>query len=252
MSTEYRVLRPPCHVLSTRQCRNSIASRSKARGHSRVHHRPNREPTQRDSRLLARPAVRELELLKVEELLGPTQAPTAADDATDVRGSCLWAHGGMVSTLNDMRVWAESLATGSLLTPEVWAQATTDMVPFVFGGNYNGPGQWRYGLGFVESGGFFGAEGSFAGYESATMHSPELQTTIEVASTKLANAVTPPPIVQAIAMTVYGDEVDFGLTLEQALKGSATLRRVIFEDATPCCTLGFPPFGCLPSPCCFR
>ncbi len=61
--------------------------------HSRVHHRPNREPTQRDSRLLARPAVRELELLKVEELLGPTQAPTAADDATDVRGSCLWAHG---------------------------------------------------------------------------------------------------------------------------------------------------------------
>ena len=50
------------------------------------------------------------------------------------------------------------------------------MVPFVFGGNYNGPGQWRYGLGFVESGGSFGAEGSFAGYESATMHSPELQS----------------------------------------------------------------------------
>lgn len=149
--------------------------------------------------------------------VGPTQAPTAADDATDVPGSAS-GRTGMMSTLNDMRVWAESLATGSLLTPEVWAQATTDMVPFVFGGNYNGPGQWRYGLGFVESGGFFGAEGSFAGYESATMHSPELQTTIEVASTKLANAVTPPPIVQAIAMTVYGDEVDFGLTLEQALE----------------------------------
>ena len=46
------------------------------------------------------------------------------------------------------------------------------MVPFVFAGNYNGPGQWRYGLGFVESGGFIGAEGSFAGYESATMYSP--------------------------------------------------------------------------------
>ncbi|WP_194398104.1 serine hydrolase domain-containing protein [Microbacterium atlanticum] len=85
---------------------------------------------------------------------GPTQAPTAADDATDIPGSCLWAHGGMVSTLTDMRVWAESLATGSLLTPEVWAEATTDMMPFVFGGNYNGPGQWRYGLGFVETGGF--------------------------------------------------------------------------------------------------
>ncbi len=77
--------------------------------------------------------------------VGPTQAPTAADDATDLPASCLWAHGGMVSTLNDMRVWAKSLATGSLLTPEVWAQATSDMVPFVFSGNYNGPGQWRYG-----------------------------------------------------------------------------------------------------------
>lgn len=150
--------------------------------------------------------------------VGPMQAPTVADDATNLPASCLWAHGGMVSTLNDMRVWAKSLATGSLLTPEVWTQATSDMVPFAFSGNYNGPGLWRYGLGFVESGGFFGAEGSFAGYESATMHSPELQTTIAVVSTKLANAITPPPMVQAIAMTVYGNQVDFGLTLEQALE----------------------------------
>lgn len=150
--------------------------------------------------------------------VGPTQAPTEADDATDLPGSCLWAHGGMVSTLEDMRRWAVSLATGSLLTPEVWTEATTDMVPFVFGGNYNGPGQWRYGLGFVESGGFYGGEGSFAGYESATMHSPDLQTTIEVVSTKLANAITPPPMIQALGIAVYGADVDFGLTLDEALE----------------------------------
>ena len=41
----------------------------------------------------------------------------------------------MVSTLEDMRKWAVSLATGSLLMPEVWKEATTDMVPFVFSGN---------------------------------------------------------------------------------------------------------------------
>jgi D-alanyl-D-alanine carboxypeptidase len=150
--------------------------------------------------------------------LGPTQAPTAADDATDLPGSCLWAHGGMVSTLEDMRVWAEALATGSLLTPEVWKEATTDMVPFVFGGNYNGPGRWRYGLGFVETGGFYGAEGSFAGYESATMHSPTLDTTIEVASTKMPNAITPPPMMQALAIAVHGDDVDFGLSFDQAME----------------------------------
>ena len=82
----------------------------------------------------------------------------------------------MVSTLSDMRIWSKALATGSLLKPAVWREAQRNMVPFVFAGNYNGPGQWRYGLGFVESGGFIGAEGSFAGYESATMYSPALDT----------------------------------------------------------------------------
>jgi D-alanyl-D-alanine carboxypeptidase len=150
--------------------------------------------------------------------VGPTQAPTAADDATDLPGSCLWAHGGMVSTLSDMRIWSRALATGALLEPAVWREAKRDMVPFVFAGDYNGPGRWRYGLGFVESGGFIGGEGSFAGYESATMHSPGRRTTIEVVSTKLANAVTPPPMFQALAMALYGTNLGFGLTPDEALQ----------------------------------
>jgi D-alanyl-D-alanine carboxypeptidase len=84
------------------------------------------------------------------------------------------------------------------------------MVPFVFSGNYNGPGKWRYGLGFVESGGFIGGEGSFAGYESAAMCSPALETSIVVASTKNPNAITPPPMIQALAMAVDGKDVDSG------------------------------------------
>jgi D-alanyl-D-alanine carboxypeptidase len=150
--------------------------------------------------------------------VGPTQAPTVADDATSLPASCLWAHGGMVSTLSDLRVWSEALATGALLEPAVWSEAQRDMVPFVFAGNYNGPGRWRYGLGFVESGGFIGGEGSFAGYESASMYSPALDTAIVVVSTKLANAITPPPMIQALAIVLYGSDVDFGLTLAQALR----------------------------------
>ncbi|MFZ3474262.1 hypothetical protein ACODT3_04810 [Streptomyces sp. 4.24] len=90
--------------------------------------------------------------------VGPTQAPTAADDATAIPASCLWAHGAMVSTVEDMRVWSRALATGALLKPEVWAEATKDPIPFVFAGNHNGPGTWRYGLGFAESGGFIGGD----------------------------------------------------------------------------------------------
>jgi D-alanyl-D-alanine carboxypeptidase len=124
----------------------------------------------------------------------------------------------MVSTLSDMRIWSRALATGALLKPAVWREAKKDMIPFDFSGCYNGPGRWRYGLGFVESGGFIGGEGSFAGYESATMYSPSLHTTIAVVSTKLANAITPPPMFQALAMAVYGTNLGFGLTLDQALQ----------------------------------
>ncbi|MEV6581194.1 serine hydrolase domain-containing protein [Streptomyces sp. NPDC051582] len=154
--------------------------------------------------------------------LSPTQAPTAADDATAIPASCLWAHGAMVSTLADMRRWSRALATGELLKPEVWAEATKNLIPFVFAGNYNGPGKWRYGLGFVESGGFIGGEGSFAGYESTTMYSPTLDTAIEVVSTKNPNAITPPPMFQALAMAVYGTHLGFGLTPEQALTPAFT------------------------------
>jgi len=149
--------------------------------------------------------------------LGPTEAPTAASDATDIPLSCLWAHGAMVSTLDDMHVWMSSMST--LVSPEVWTEATTDPVPFVFGGNYNGPGLWLNALGFDESGGFYVAEGSFAGYESASMYSPTLDTTISVMTTKMPSAITPPPMMQALAIALYGDAVDFGngLTLDQAM-----------------------------------
>jgi D-alanyl-D-alanine carboxypeptidase len=148
--------------------------------------------------------------------LGPTEAPTTDNDTTDIPLTCLWAHGGMVSSLEDMHVWMSSME--SLVDPEVWAEATTDPVPFIFGGNYNGPGEWLNALGFDLSGGFYVAEGSFAGYESASMYSPTLDTTISVATTKMWSAINPPPMMQALAIALYGDEVDFGLTLEQAME----------------------------------
>lgn len=147
--------------------------------------------------------------------VGPTQAPTAADDATYVPLSCLWAHGGMVSTLEDLHVWLSSME--SLVAPDVWAEAMTDPVPFVFTGDYNGPGKWLNALGFDVTGGFYVAEGSFAGYESSTMYSPELDATIAVATTKVWSAINPPPMMQALAIAVFGDAVDFGLTLDQAM-----------------------------------
>ena len=152
-----------------------------------------------------------------------TQAPgVASDDATALQQSCVGASGGMVSTLSDLHVWSQALGTGALLKPAVWKEAQKDMIPYAFSDNYNGPGRWLQGLGFVESGGFIGKEGSFPGYESITMYSPSRHTTIEVVSTKQPNAVTPTRMFQALAMDVYGPNIGFGLTPSQAIAPSYT------------------------------
>jgi len=152
----------------------------------------------------------------------PTKAPSASDDATALRQSCTGASGGMVSTLSDLRVWSRALGTGALLKPAVWREANKGLFRFAFPDNYNGPGRWLQGLGFVESGGFIGKEGSLPGYESIAMYSPSRKATIVVASTKQANAITPTRMFQALAMDVYGPKIGFGLTRRQALAPSYT------------------------------
>lgn len=151
------------------------------------------------------------------------EAPgVASDDATSLQQSCVGASGGMVSTLSDLRVWSRALATGALLEPSVWSEAQEGAFPYAFDDNYNGPGRWLQGLGFVESGGFIGKEGSFPGYESITMYSPARDTTIEVVSTKQPNAITPTRMFQALAMDLFGADIGFGITSAEALAPSYT------------------------------
>jgi D-alanyl-D-alanine carboxypeptidase len=152
-----------------------------------------------------------------------TRSPVvASDDVTTLATSCFGASGGMVSTLSDMHVWIQALATGALLKPAVWAEAQQGAFPYAFSDNYNGPGRWLQGLGFVESGGFIGKEGSLPGYEGIAMYSPSRHTTIEVVVTKQGNAITPTRMFQALAMDLYGPDLGFGLTPAQALAPSYT------------------------------
>jgi D-alanyl-D-alanine carboxypeptidase len=160
-----------------------------------------------------------------------TRSPVvASDDVTALRTSCLWGSGGMVSTLSDMAVWSRALGTGALLKPAVWRKAQKGMIPFNFPDRYLGPGRWRQGLGFIETGGFIGKDGSMPGYESFTMYSPSRRTAIAVVSTKQGNAITPPRMAQALAMDLYGPKIGFRLTPAQAIAPSYTLPPVTGED----------------------
>jgi D-alanyl-D-alanine carboxypeptidase len=107
-----------------------------------------------------------------------------------------WAAGAMISTLDDMRLWAEELAAGTLLTPQTQKQRleTVNDPPL--------PPQDGYGLGIFDLAGWIGHNGSLPGYQTVVVRLPDKQTTLVIMSntdipagggepsTALANAIT--------------------------------------------------------------
>jgi D-alanyl-D-alanine carboxypeptidase len=116
--------------------------------------------------------------------------------ATDWNPSWAWAAGAMISTLDDMRVWAPALATGKLLTQQMQAQRLQTV------GSPGMPPQDGYGLGIFNLGGWIGHNGSLPGYQTVTVYLPQKQTTLVILintdiphqggepSTALATAIT--------------------------------------------------------------
>lgn len=129
---------------------------------------------------------------------GYTEQDAAGDveTATDWDPSWAWAAGAMISTLDDMRVWARALATGTLLSPQMQAQRLHTV------GAAGMPAQDGYGLGLFNLGGWIGHNGSLPGYQTVVVYLPErdmtmvimLNTDIEAQgsepSTVLATAIT--------------------------------------------------------------
>jgi D-alanyl-D-alanine carboxypeptidase len=117
-------------------------------------------------------------------------------DATDWNPSWAWAAGAMISTLDDLRVWGNALATGVLLSPETQRQRL-DMVAMP-----HLPPEDAYGLGVFDLAGWVGHNGSLPGYQTVVVHRVDEQVTLVIAtntdrpagggdpSTALANAIT--------------------------------------------------------------
>ncbi|MFG2352194.1 serine hydrolase domain-containing protein [Streptomyces sp. NPDC048521] len=106
---------------------------------------------------------------------------TADGKVTETAGwnpSWAWAAGAMVSTLDDLRIWARTVATGELpdrrrmLSPDTQRQRLiTPATPIPGAG---------YGLGIFDVQGWLGHNGSLPGYESLTIYLPSTRTSIVV------------------------------------------------------------------------
>jgi D-alanyl-D-alanine carboxypeptidase len=94
--------------------------------------------------------------------------------ATDWDPSWAWSAGAMISTLDDMRVWAPALATGKLLTPEMQTQRLQTV------GSPGMPPQDGYGLGIFNLGGWIGHNGSLPGYQTVAVYLPQKQITLVI------------------------------------------------------------------------
>jgi len=127
---------------------------------------------------------------------GYTDTTGAVSTATDWDPSWGWSAGAMISTLDDLRIWAPALVTGQLLSPAMQAQRLQTV------GAPGHPAQDGYGLGIFNLGGWIGHNGSLPGYQTVSVYLPEQQTTLVILtntdiayqggepSTTLANAIT--------------------------------------------------------------
>lgn len=100
------------------------------------------------------------------------------EEATDWNPSWGWAAGAMISKLEDLRVWARTVATGQLpdggrmISPATQKQRLiTPSMPV--------PGS-GYGLGIFDVQGWIGHNGSLPGYQSLTVYLPSARTTLVV------------------------------------------------------------------------
>ncbi len=109
--------------------------------------------------------------------------------------------GAMISNLDDLRVWGDELASGSLLDPKT--QATRlEYRPF--------PGQKiriGYGLGCERLNEFVGHNGAVLGFSSVVMRRPQADVTIAAVANESTNFTTPTSnFAYAVIKELYPDQ----------------------------------------------
>ncbi|MFI5985407.1 serine hydrolase domain-containing protein [Streptomyces sp. NPDC051555] len=100
------------------------------------------------------------------------------EDSADWNPSWGWAAGAMISTLDDLRIWAPTVATGVFPDGRAMVGAATqkDRLETI---KTTIPGA-GYGLGIFRVQGWTGHNGSLPGYESLTIYLPEAKATLVV------------------------------------------------------------------------
>jgi len=129
------------------------------------------------------------------------------DMTSGIDPSITWAAGAIVSALDDLKVWAEALATGELLE-ETTHEEQLQWVEMV-GAEGAGIG-YEYGLGILKLGNFVGHNGEFSGFQASMFYLPSQQATIVVLFNCNANQTGTQDLFTRIAAILFPDQVPEG------------------------------------------
>jgi len=129
------------------------------------------------------------------------------DMTSGIDPSITWAAGAIVSTLDNLKVWAEALATGELLE-EATHEEQLQWVEML-GTEGAGIG-YEYGLGILKLGDFVGHNGEFSGFQASMFYLPSRQAAIVVIFNCNANQTGTQDLFTRIAAILFPDEVPEG------------------------------------------
>jgi D-alanyl-D-alanine carboxypeptidase len=122
-------------------------------------------------------------------------------DTSDWNTSWGDAAGQMVSTLDDLRSWAHTLATGTLLTPETQQQRERFLPA-----EDEGEGV-VYGLGMTDNNGWRGHDGNILGYTAYPFYLPAQQMTLVVLFNGSIDVLDGNALMQAITRVIAPNHV---------------------------------------------
>jgi D-alanyl-D-alanine carboxypeptidase len=175
----------------------------------------------------------------LDEVTGAPKCGTVLDD-TRFAPSAAWTAGGVVSTLSDLKTFAQSFATASLLDGAAQKAAWTT-VPL--GADV---ASWqRYGMGGLQLGPMRGHDGSVPGFITAMLSDPTSGLTVIV---MLNNSTSSAAFAQALAMELTAVASAFKATTGQkapsiALPWTTDDAKASLRQLATC-----PPKGSEPTP----